>query len=47
MDKKWLDTCITAGEFLYGEYDALQREIIETEQELKNLAREAAEAKPA
>ena len=20
MDKTWLDTCITAGEFLYGEY---------------------------
>ena len=32
MDKKWLDTCITAGEFLYGEYPI---EVLQTLYETK------------
>ena len=36
-----------SGDLGKDKYDALQREIIETEQELKNLAREAAEANTA
>jgi len=35
---------LESGDLGKDKYDALQREIIETEQELKNLAREAAEA---
>lgn len=35
MNKTWLDTCITAGEFLYGEYPvSVLKQLYETRGEI-------------